>query len=163
MHHRLVLVGLCAIGVAAGGAGCDTPCNFRILDRLDSGTGQVGCCGASATQEIVIPDERDLAVDIAQIATSPRTGGQDVYLTGIDCAVLFDAPYPEPGTGPRPVPRCQVLAGPVAPGAVSPRASLRPGRYRAFVQAYAANPSANAYRFEVNVWGTSCGTSPVAP
>ena len=112
MHRRFVLVGLCAIGVAAGGTGCDTPCNFRILDRLDSGTGQVGCCGGSATQEIVIPDERDLAIDIAQIATSPRTGGQDVYLTGTDCAVLFDAPYPEPGTGPRPVPRCQVLAGP---------------------------------------------------
>lgn len=161
MRRALIAIVFLTAGMVV--ASCDTPCHYRILDRIDSGTSQVGCCGASATQEIVIPEERDLAVDIAQVAIDTRSGGQDVYLTPLGCARLFDGAYPAPGTGARPTPLCDVVAGPVVPGTVSPRAGISPGRYRVFVQAYSANTTTNDYRFEVNVWGSSCGRSPAGP
>lgn len=146
--------------VVAGTPGCDTPCGYRILTRLDSGTLTVGCCGAAAVTDVMIPDEPNLAVDLAQAALPDRVGGQDLWLTTTDCAQLFDQPYPQPGTGPRPAPRCRTLLGPVPAGAVSPRVELLPGRYRVVMQAYAANTAANGVRFDVGVWGTACGGTP---
>lgn len=144
-------------------AACDSPCAFRIVTRLDVGGRAVACCGAADVRDIVIPDEPDVAIDLSQRAVPDRVGGQDLWLTGPDCEQLFDAPYVEPGTGPRPSPRCPVLLGPVAPGRISSRAELPPGRYRVFVQAYATNPVANRYEFAVGVWATSCTRSPVGP
>lgn len=150
-----------AVGLFASAA-CDAPCEFRIVGRLPS-TGSVGCCGASVVQEIVIREHRDLAIDIAQVAISNQQGGQDLLLTTPDCERLFDGPYPGPGAGVQPTPRCRVLLGPVQPGRVSPRADVTPGPYRVFVQAYDSNAAANAYHFEVNIWATSCGRTPAGP
>jgi hypothetical protein len=144
-------------------AACDLPCEFRIVMRTSSMASSVGCCGATAVEDIVVGEHRDLAVDLAQAAIPNQQGGQDVYLTGPDCQRLFDGPYPAPGTGQRPSPQCAVILGPVARGRVSPRAEVAPGRYRVFVQAYDSNTSANDYRFDVSVWGASCGASPAAP
>lgn len=161
---RSFCAGLAALGaVIAGTSGCETSCGYRILTRLDSGPLTVGCCGAAAVADIMIPDEPNLAVDLAQVALPNRVGGQDLWLTTTDCAQLFDEPYPQPGTGPRPAPRCRTLLGPVSPGAVSPRAELTPGRYRVVMQAYAANTAANGVRFDVGVWGTACGGNPAGP
>lgn len=142
---------------------CDTPCAFRIVTRLELGVQRVACCGAAEVQDVVLPDQPDLAIDIAQAALPNRVGGQDLWLTSTDCQQLFEGPYAEPGTGPRPTPKCQVLLGPVSPGRVSPRTALPPGRYRVFVQAYSTNTSANDYRVDIGVWGTSCNGSPVSP
>lgn len=157
---RVALVGLA--GALALGAGCDTPCAYRILDRIER-SGEVGCCGAFAVEEIDVPDERDLAVDVALEALPAASGGQDVWVAPADCARLFEGPYAAPGSGPRPEPRCQVIAGPVSPGRVSPRARVVPGRYRVFVQAYSANRSTSAHRVTISVWGASCQASPTAP
>lgn len=142
---------------------CDSPCAFRIVTRLELAARRVACCGAADVQDVVLPDQPDLAIDIAQEALPGRIGGQDLWLTSADCQQLFDGPYPEPGTGPRPTPKCEVLAGPVSPGRVSPRTVLPHGRYRVFAQAYSTNPTANDYRVDIDVWGTSCGGSPVSP
>ena len=142
---------------------CDTPCAFRIVTRLELAPRSVACCGAADIQDVVLPDQPDLAVDIAQPALPERVGGQDVWLTSPDCEALFDGPYAEPGTGPRPTPKCDVLLGPVSPGRVSPRTMLRPGRYRLFVQAYSTNAASNPYRVDIDVWGSACEGSPVRP
>lgn len=142
---------------------CDTPCAFRIVTRLEVGARSVACCGAADAQDVVLPDEPDLAIDIAQVALPNRVGGQDLWLTTTDCQQLFDGPYAEPGTGPRPTPQCPVLLGPVSPGRVSPRTALPPGRYRVFIQAYSTNTTLNDYRFDIGVWGTACNRSPVSP
>ena len=142
---------------------CDTPCAFRIVTRIELGGRSVACCGAADVRDVVLPDEPDLAVDIAQVALPNRIGGQDLWLTRTDCQQLFDGAYAEPGTGPRPAPKCQVLLGPVSPGRVSPRTELPPGRYRVFVQAYSTNTTANDYRGDIGDWGTSCGGPPVSP
>ena len=152
---RSLLAAAGALALAA----CDLPCEFRILMRVNSTGSSVGCCGATAVEDIVVSEHRDLAVDLAQVAIPDQQGGQDVYLTGPDCPRLFDGPYPAPGTGSRPSPRCAIVLGPVARGRVSPRANVAPGRYRVFVQAYDSNSSVNDYRFEVSVWGASCGAS----
>jgi hypothetical protein len=144
-------------------AACDLPCEFRTLMRLHSTGSAVGCCGAAVVEDVIVDEQRDLQVDLAQVAIPGQDGGQDVYLTGPDCDRLFDGPYPAPGAGPRPQPRCPVILGPVARGRVSPRAAVAPGRYRVFVQAYDSNASANAYRFDVSVWGASCGASAAGP
>ena len=151
-----------AAALLASGA-CDTPCDYRIVARLELGARAVGCCGAADIQDVVLPDQPDLAIDLAQRALSNHVGGQDLWLTHPECQRLFDGPYVQPGTGPRPTPKCQVLIGPVSPGRVSPRAELPPGPYRVFVQAYSSNPVTNPYEFVVGVWGTSCGGSPVQP
>ena len=142
---------------------CDLPCEFRIVMRLNSTGSSVGCCGAAAVEDVVVGDHRELAIDLAQVAIPNQQGGQDAYLTGPDCDRLFDGPYPAPGDGPRPSPRCPVILGPVARGRVSARATVAPGRYRVFVQAYESNASANDYRFDVSVWGASCGASTAGP
>lgn len=142
---------------------CDTPCAFRILTRLEFGVRPVPCCGAADVQDVVLPDQPDLAIDITQPALPDRVGGQDVWLTRTSCEVLFDGPYVEPGTGPRPTPKCEVLLGPISPGRVSPRTVLAPGRYRMFVQAYATNVTPNPYRVDISVWGSACEGSPVRP
>jgi hypothetical protein len=147
--------------VLAGG--CDTPCAFRIVTRLEPGVRQVACCGATDIQDVDVPDQPDLAIDISQVALPNRVGGQDLWLTRTDCAQLFDGPYAEPGTGLRPTPKCPVLMGPVSRGRVSPRTPLTPGRYRVFAQAYSSNPAASDYEFKVGVWGTACEGSPVSP
>ena len=131
--------------------------------RVNSTGTSVGCCGASAVEDIVVSEHRDLAVDLAQVAIPNQQGGQDMFLTGPDCQQLFDGPYPAPETSSAPPPRCSVILGPVARGRVSPRANVAPGRYRVFVQAYESNASAHEYRFEVNVWGASCGASTASP
>lgn len=151
-----------AAALVASGA-CDTPCDYRIMARLEVGARAVGCCGAADIQDIVLPEQPDLAIDLAQVALSNRVGGQDLWLTIPDCLQLFDGPYVEPGAGPRPTPRCRVLLGPVAPGRVSPRTELPPGPYRVFVQSYTTNPATNPYEFTVGVWGSSCGGSPARP
>jgi hypothetical protein len=144
------------------GCACDTPCAFRILTRLDLG-GRVACCGAADYQDVDLPDQAELAVDLAQAALQNRVGGQDLWLTRTDCEQLFEGVYLEPGTGPRLTPRCEVLLGPVSAGRVSPRAWLPPGRYRVFVQSYSTNTNANDYRVDIGVWGTSCDASPASP
>jgi hypothetical protein len=149
----------CLLLVASG---C-SPCPFVIVLRLELGPRSVPCCGQPEFQEVVIPDQPDLAVDLAQTATPGRVGGQDAWLTTADCTQLFDEPYPQPGTGPRPTPRCQVILGPVSPGMVSPRAEVAPGRYRVFIQPYASNPGATDYLVDVGVWGRSCTRSPLNP
>ena len=121
------------------------------------------CCGAADVQDVVLPDQPDLAIDISQVALPGSAGGQDLWLTKADCQQLFDGLYAEPGTGPRPTPKCEVLAGPVSPGRVSPRTALSPGRYRVFAQAYSSNTTTNDYRVEIDVWGSSCDGSPVRP
>jgi hypothetical protein len=146
-----------------GLAACDTPCEFRIVARMSSTGSSVSCCGAFVVEDVVVPEQRDLAIDLAQIAVPNQQGGQDLFVTGPDCVRLFEGPYPPPGTGARPVPRCPVILGPVAPGRVSPRADLTAGRYRVFVQAYDTNTASNAYRFDVGVWGASCGASAASP
>jgi hypothetical protein len=151
---------VCALLVAAG---CDTPCAFRIVTRIELTARRVPCCGAADFQDVTVPDEPDVAIDLSQVALPDRVGGQDLWLTRTDCAQLFDGPYAEPGAGPRPAPKCGVLAGPVSPGRVSPRTVLPPGRYRMFVQAYSTNPTANDYRADIDVWGTACEASPVRP
>jgi hypothetical protein len=159
-----VIIGRLAVVAAIVLAGaCDTPCAFRILTRLELGARRVACCGGTDVQDVVVPDQPDLAIDISQVALMGRVGGQDLWLTKTDCEQLFDGAYAEPGTGPRPTPKCQVLAGPVSPGRVSPRTALLPGRYRVFAQAYSTNPAANDYRVDIGVWGTSCDGSPVSP
>lgn len=155
---RVAVVGTAMMAIA-----CDAPCAFRIVTRLDAGARAVACCGASDVQDVVVPDEPDVAIDLRQAALPDRLGGQDLWLTGSDCQQLFDAPYVEPGTGVRPTPQCAVLAGPIAPGRTSPRIVLPPGRYRVFVQSYATNPVANVYQFDIGVWATSCASSPVRP
>lgn len=144
-------------------AACDTPCAYRIVTRLELAARKVPCCGGADVQDVTVPDEPDVAIDLSQVALPDRVGGQDLWLTQTDCEQLFDGPYAEPGTGPRPTPKCAVLAGPVAPGRVSPRTTLPPGRYRVFAQAYATNPAVNDYRADIGVWGTTCETSPVRP
>ena len=114
-------------------------------------------------QDVVLPDQPDLAIDISQVALPSSAGGQNLWLTKTECEQLFDGPSGEPGTGPRPTPKCEVLAGPVSPGRVSPRTALPPGRYRVFAQAYSSNTTTNDYRFEIDVWGSSCDGSPVRP
>ena len=141
---------------------CDVPCEFRILERLTSAS-SVGCCGAAAVEDVSIPSYPDLAIDLAQVAIADQQGGQDMYLTAGDCVRLFDQPYPAPGSAPRPTPLCPVILGPVAPGRVSSRAAVAPGTYRVFVQAYDSNAGINAFRFDVAVWGASCGASPARP
>jgi hypothetical protein len=155
--RSLAVVGFLALGA------CDLPCEFRIVMRLPSAGSAVGCCGASVVEDIIIGEQRDLQVDLAQVAIPGQDGGQDVYLTGPDCDRLFNGPYPAPDAGARPLPRCPIVLGPVARGRVSPRAEVAPGRYRVFVQAYDSNPSSNAYRFDVSVWGASCGASTAGP
>lgn len=142
---------------------CDSPCAFRIMTRLELAARRVACCGATDVQDVVLPDQPDLAIDVAQEALSRRIGGQDVWLTDTDCQQLFDEPYSEPGTGPRPSPKCPVLVGPVFPGRVSPRTALPPGRYRVFVQAYSTNTTVNDYRVAIGIWGRSCDGSPARP
>ena len=144
-------------------AGCDTPCAYRIVTRLELEARRVPCCGASDFQDITVPDEQDVAIDLSQVALPDRVGGQDLWLTTTDCAQLFDGPYPEPGTGPRATPQCEVFAGPVSPGRVSPRTVLPSGRYRVFAQAYSTNIAANDYRVDLEVWATACEGSPVRP
>ena len=123
-----MIIGRLAVVAAVVLAGaCDTPCAFRIVTRLELDARRVACCGAADVQDIVLPDQPDLAIDISQVALPNRAGGQDLWLTKTDCEQLFDGPYAEPGTGPRPMPKCQVLAGPVSPGRVSPRTPLAPG------------------------------------
>lgn len=151
------------VATAMMAAACDTPCAFRIVNRLEGGTRAVACCSASDVQDVVVPDEPDLAIDLRQAAVPDRVGGQDLWLTGPDCQQLFVGPYAEPGTGPRPTPQCPVLVGPVAPGRVSPRTVLPPGRYRVFAQSYSTNAVANPYQFDIGVWATSCASSPVRP
>lgn len=155
--------GTAVLGAVLLAVACDTPCAFRILTRLEPGGRSVACCGAADSQDVAIPDEPDLAIDLAQVAVPDRAGGQDLWLTRTDCDRLFDQPYAEPGTGPRPTPRCEVLLGPVAPGRVSPRVALTPGRYRIFAQAYATNTTVNDYRLAIGVWGSDCGGSPARP
>ena len=152
---------MAAAGLLAAVA-CDSPCEFRIVERLSSGS-SVGCCGAFAIEDIAVREQRDLAIDLAQVAIPNQQGGQDLFLTAPDCTRLFDGPYPAPGTGPPPMPRCSIILGPVSPGRVSPRTRVSAGRYRLFVQAYASNTSTTAYRFDLSVWGASCGASPAAP
>jgi hypothetical protein len=151
---------VCALLVAAG---CDTPCAFRIVTRIELTVRQVPCCGAADFQDVTVPDEPDVAIDLSQVALPDRVGGQDLWLTRTDCEQLFDGPYAESGTGPRPAPKCGVLAGPVSPGRVSPRTELPPGRYRVFAQAYSTNAASNPYRVDINVWGSACEGSPVRP
>ena len=81
-------------------AGCDTPCAFRIVTRIELAAGRVPCCGVSPTSRSHVPDEPDLAIDLSQVALADRVGGQDLWLTRTDCEQLFDGPYAEPGTGP---------------------------------------------------------------
>jgi hypothetical protein len=152
-----------ALAALAGLTACDTPCEFRMVARLGSTGASVGCCGAAVVEDVVVSEQRDLAIDLAQVAIPHQLGGQDMFVTRADCERLFEGAYPAPGTGPRPSPRCPIILGPVAPGRVSPRAELSPGLYRVFVQAYDSNASANAYRFDVGVWGATCGASPVVP
>jgi hypothetical protein len=163
MSRRWALGGGVALVAAILVPGCDTRCAYRIVSRIESGAGRVGCCGASAVEDVTLPAGPGLAVDLAQAAFDSHVGGQDLWMTRDDCAQLFEGPYAAPGTGPRPVPRCDVVAGPVPAGRVSPRAEVAPGRYRVFVQGYSANPGANEYRFTVSVWGEACAGSPVAP
>jgi hypothetical protein len=157
------VAGSIALASAVSTTSCDSRCAYRTVSRIESDVGRVGCCGASAVEELAVPDAPGLAIELAQAAVDSRVGGQDLWLTRADCDQLFGGLYPEPGTGPRPVPRCDVLAGPVAVGRVSPRTAVPPGRYRVFVQAYGTNPGANDYRFTVSVWGEACAGSPVAP
>jgi hypothetical protein len=155
-----VVAGLAAL---AAGSACDMRCAFRIVLRVESGDRTVGCCGAYAVEDVEVPEERDQAVDLAHRSFGGGPGGHDLWLTRTDCTRLFDGPYPAPGSGPRPAAKCEVLLGPVMPGRVSPRAALPAGRYRVFVQAYDSNPAAAAYRFQLAVWASICGASPVAP
>jgi hypothetical protein len=150
-----------AAAVLAGA--CDTPCAFRIVTRLELSGQRVPCCGAADYQDVTLPDEPDLAIDLSQVALPDRVGGQDLWLTTTDCPRLFEGTYLEPGTGPRPAPKCEVLLGPVSPGRVSPRTVLPPGRYRVFVQAYSTNTTANDYRVDIGVWSSVCDGSPVRP
>jgi hypothetical protein len=152
---------IAAAGILAVVA-CDSPCEFRIVERLPS-TGSVGCCGGSSREDVVVGAHRDLAVDIAQTAIADQQGGQDLFLTGPDCTRLFDEPYAAPGTAPPPVARCPVVLGPVSRGRVSPRAEVEPGRYRLFVQAYDTNQAANSFHAELNIWGATCGRTPAGP
>jgi hypothetical protein len=158
IFRRLLVVWTLALAAA-----CDTPCAYRIVTRLDLEARRVPCCGASDFQDITVPDEPDVAIDLSQLALPDRVGGQDLWLTKTDCEQLFDGPYAEPGTGPRATPQCEVLAGPVSPGRVSPRTALPPGRYRVFAQAYSTNTAPNDYRVDLQIWATACEGSPVRP
>lgn len=151
-----------ALALALTGA-CDTPCAYRIVDRMDSGVRAIACCGAIDAQEIALPDAHDLAMAIYQQPVAGGTAGQDLWVTGPDCNRLFDEPYSAPGKGPRPVPRCPVFIGPVSPGRTSPRASMAPGRYKVFAMAYTTNATAASYRYDLNLWASDCGGSPVRP
>ena len=143
---------LAAILIAVGlvSAGCDT-CPFQVTSRRPfGGTLQPG---AAATHDVTIAREDDLQVDLASTATGGG-GRADAWITAADCERLFDTP-PADGA-PAPTPRCTVVVGPVAQGAVSGREKVSDGRFRIHVYAYSSNTSAAAYSVELGTWGRTC-------
>ncbi len=109
--------------VLAGG--CDTPCAFRIVTRIEPGVRRVACCGAADIQDVDVPDEPDLAIDISQVALPDRVGGQDLWLTRTDCAAAVRRPVRRAGHRAPADAEMPVLTGPVSPGRVSPRTPCR--------------------------------------
>src|ERR1700752_4700696 len=129
---RLVVLGLVLAGlsVLAISSGCDT-CPFRALDRIQA-RGTIGCCGAFARHDVVIPDGADRQIDLASTALVGASG-VDLWLTSVDCVRLFDGQYP--GASPL----CRTIVGPVTLGSVSTRVPAAAGTYRVLVQAYSTN------------------------
>ena len=144
-------------------AGCDAPYAYRMVTRLQLEARRVHCCGATDFQDITVPDEPDVAIGLSQVALAERVGGQDLWLTKTHCEQLFDGPDPEPGTGPRATPLCEVLCGPRVAWAGKHTDGAAPGRYRVFARAYSTNTAANDYRVDLEVWATACEGSPVRP
>ena len=136
-------------------SGCDR-CSLRLLDEIDV-TGDLPCCGGSASEIVAIPDGTNRQVDLANTRFPNAEGQIDLWLTPFDCTQLFDSPYPGA------TPRCRTLIGPIAPGVVSPRMNLNAGTYRVFAQAHATNTTAVHYVGDIGVWGNDCGYSPVRP
>jgi hypothetical protein len=133
---------------------CNT-CPFELVERIgDTATLDPG---GSYRFDITVQDVDDLEVDVASTAFPGVTGRVDIWLTEVSCDALFAGDYPSSA------PRCTSLIGPVAPGAVSERRKVRPGRYRVFAQAYTSNAAPARFDYDVGVWGRPCHTGYVGP
>ena len=53
-----------AVSALVLAAACDTPCAFRIVTRLELAGRRVACCGGADVQDVTVPDEPDLAIDL---------------------------------------------------------------------------------------------------
>ena len=133
---------------------CGSPCGLALVDRvfLESGAGDmetlVACCGGFVYADVNLTG--DIQVDLTN--WGGPTGRIDAFLTTPDCTKLFDGPY----TGTATMPLCKTHIGPIAPGAVSPRQTLPPGRYRMFAQAWTSNESPTRFRLDVGIWSDDC-------
>ena len=54
-------------------------------------------------------------------------------------------------------------AGPVGPGAVSPRKKIPPGRYRVFVQAWSSNANTNLFDVDLGLYTDECRPGITSP
>jgi hypothetical protein len=128
---------------------CGSNCPFGALSRR-AFPGQVAAGGGTARHDVVAPAE--VEVDLANASTG-QAGRVDAFLTRADCDRLFDAEYP-PVSGA--APRCQVIVGPVAPGAVSARQKISAGTYRLHLYGYTSNTAPVIYAVDVVFWGENC-------
>jgi hypothetical protein len=143
----LALGGACALFLSL--ASCGNKCPFGVVARR-AFPGQVACCGASARHDLQAA--ADLEVDVANLGIA-QTGRVDAFLTRGDCDRLFDGDYPPPtGTAPR----CSVILGPIAPGAISARTKVSAGAYRLHLHAYSSNTAPALYGVDVVFWGENC-------
>lgn len=107
--------------------------------------------------DLTARDIQQINVDSTPI---PGQGGQvDIFVTSAGCGQLFGGSY----TGTVVAPLCTIYAGPVAPGAVTPRQGIPAGKYRVVAQPWTTNVTAIRFGFDVVLWGESCTRSPTSP
>jgi hypothetical protein len=160
--NRALLVILAALSCACG----TSPCGLQIVQHIqfpevDPKTGRraellVECCGGSAYRDLNFTTG-EYEVDLS--GSTASSGRVDGFVTSGDCVKLFAGPYSGTATNPL----CTVYLGPVAPGAVSQRKKLTPGRYRIFAQAFASNEQPTPFIFDMAIWSNKCGWNPTAP
>jgi len=150
------LGGVLVVLASLASSACDR-CSFRILERRNV-SGTLPCCGGSARHDLTVASGTNRQVDVSNTQFPGTAGTVDLWLVPADCEQLFDGPYPG-GT-----PRCRVLLGPIAPGAVSSRIKVDAGIYRIFVQAWSSNSESVSYIGDLGVWGNDCRRlSPTTP
>lgn len=126
-------------------------CPFQLAQRIGPAANDPSLRpGGSSQEDLSVPDVDDLEIDVASTAFPETSGRVDIWLTETSCDTLFEGDYPSS------TPRCPTLIGPVAPGAVSARRKVRPGRYRVFAQAYTSNTTSTRFDYDVGVWGRPC-------
>ena len=149
---RSVLASTIAIAAFASASCGGNSCGLGQLRSLMQ-NGTTTTTPQTFDVDLSAKDIQEINFDSTVIPSQP--GQVDGFLTTTDCTQLFACAY----TGSASAPLCKVYLGPIAPGGVSPRVTLPPGRYRVFAQPWTTNTGPVRFGFDVVIWGQNCALS----